>query len=62
MTDVSSIPDADLLKRAVTNARTKKRRAAPRWHAVSEVFALGSTYSAQLCVRFDLDPHEMVKP
>lgn len=61
---VSSIPDAELLARAVRNARdrvTRKGFLHPRWVAVMDCFALGSTYSHQLCRRFGLDPAEMVK-
>lgn len=61
--DVSSIPDDELLRRAVRNARDSGygRRAHPRWVAVMHTFLLGSTFSAQLCRRFGLDPDEMVK-
>lgn len=64
MTDVSSIPDSELLRRAVVNARPERHyigRTAPRWVAVKNTFLLGSTYSNQLCRRFGLDPDEMVK-
>lgn len=64
MADVSDIPDAELLERAVRNARSRNARRGHRhvrWSAVSDAFALGSTYAAQLCVRFGLDPDEMVK-
>lgn len=64
MSDVSSISDTDLLARAVKNCRARALRKGvkhPRWSAVSDTFALGSTYSYQLCHRFGLDPEEMVK-
>lgn len=54
----------DLLKRAVISARSRRdRKGHPhsRWTAVSDCFALGSTYSRDLCTLFDLDPDEMVK-
>lgn len=60
---VDSIADAKLLERAVRNARdytAPSRFKHARWVAVSHVFALGSTFSAQLCRRFGLDPDEMV--
>lgn len=60
MDDVSSIPDEELLKRAVSSCRPR-RRSALRWVAVSEAFCLGSTFSSQLCRRFGLDPDEKVK-
>lgn len=53
---VHDIPDADLVRRAVRNAWPKKRGKVPRWSAVADTFALGSTYSIQLCRRFDVDP------
>ena len=61
--NVSDIPDEELLRRAVTSARAKRHGNIrhPRWCAVSDAFLLGSTYSAQLCRRFGLDPEEMVK-
>lgn len=59
---VDDIPDAELLARAVKRARSNKRLCvpAPRWSAVMDAFGLGSTYAHQLCVRFDLDPEEIV--
>lgn len=58
---VDSIPDADLLARAVRGAAPRQRKQ-PRWAAVSQVFALGSSFSHQLCRRFGLDPNEMLSP
>lgn len=56
------IPDAELLRRAVRNCRRGNRREkSPLWSVVSDRFALGSTFSRQLCRRFELDPDEMVK-
>jgi hypothetical protein len=60
---VADIPDEKLLERAVRCARdvtAPSRHKHPRWVAVSQAFALGSTYSHQLCRRFGLDPDEMV--
>jgi len=60
---VNDIPDDELLGRAVRNcAHATKRPGAgrPRWSVVSDHFALGSTFSAQLCRRFGLDPEERV--
>lgn len=59
---VADIPDAQLVERAVRNCRrqTMHGRKELRWGRVSERFALGSTYSIQLCRRFNLDPHEYV--
>jgi hypothetical protein len=54
---VLDISDRELVLRAVKNAsRMHPRNKCPLWFYVSEAFALGSTYSAQLCHRFDLDP------
>jgi hypothetical protein len=64
MASVSDIPDDELLGRAVKNARAPSYRKGQkhyRWYAVSEIFALGSTYSYELCERFNLDPEEMVQ-
>lgn len=55
---VRDIPDDILLHRAVRWAKLRKR--GPRWVAVMNVFALGSTFSKQLCERFFLDPDEEV--
>lgn len=63
MTDVSEIPDDELLRRAVHAARKRTARKGekhPRWVAVMDAFLLGSNYAGQLCRRFDLDPSEEV--
>ncbi len=57
MADVNDIPDAELLGRVVRSLRAKADY--PRWTAISHAFALGSTYSAQLCRRFGVDPNEV---
>lgn len=60
---VSDIPDEELLRRAVHNARCHKSRGKHmRWVAVSDVFLLGSTYSYELCRRFGVDPDGLVAP
>jgi hypothetical protein len=59
--NVSSIPDDELLRRAVQMAR-KGRGYQPRWVAVMHCFLLGSTYARQLCDRFGFDPDERVRP
>lgn len=56
---VDDIPDAQLLERAVKSARPKRGRV-PRWSAVGDAFALGSTYSIQLCRRFGIDPDQQI--
>ena len=60
MSDVNDIPDEELLSRAVRNCRGRTAGKHPRWTAVSDTFVLGSTYSAQLCRRYGLDPEELV--
>jgi hypothetical protein len=63
-TSVCDIPDEELLRRAVKGSRSGRYRKGlehPRWAAVRDSFALGSTYARQLCRRFDLDPNEMVR-
>lgn len=60
---VSDISDDDLLRRAVTGARSRThgRRYHWRWVAVMDVFALGSSFAHELCRRFGLDPDEKVR-
>ena len=59
---VNDIPDSDLLARAVRNARANRSTGyQPRWVGVSDTFALGSTYSMELCRRYGLDPDEKVR-
>ncbi len=61
---VADIPSDELLKRAVRGARSNYYRKGvkhQRWVAVKDLFGLGSTYAHQLCIRFGLDPEEMVK-
>jgi hypothetical protein len=56
--------DDDLLRRAVHGARkhsAPKGVKHPRWVAVMETFALGSTRAHELVARYGLDPDEMVK-
>lgn len=61
MKTVFDIPDEELLRRAVSGCKTPLGKVMkPRWSLVMTAFALGSTYSAQLCRRFNLDPEEMV--
>lgn len=60
---VDSVADTSLLARAVRNARARSARKGqkhPRWVAVADAFALGSTFSKQLCARFGMDPDEEV--
>lgn len=60
---MSEISDQELLRRAVTNARSHQRRGRhQRWVAVMEIFACGSTVAQELCGRFGLNPDEMVIP
>jgi hypothetical protein len=54
---VADIPDAELLRLVVRSlARNRPRRKEFAWAAVADAFGLGSTYSAQLCRRFGMDP------
>jgi hypothetical protein len=57
---VADIDDAELLKRAMRNLAGQRGRN-PLWTVVMDHFALGSTYSQQLCERFGLDPNMKVK-
>ena len=54
--------DEELVRRAIHSSGTPSARAqTPRWAAVMMTFGLGSTYSAELCVRFGFDPDESVR-
>lgn len=57
---VKEISDKDLVSRAVRNARSRQSGMMPRWSCVSDTFALGSTFSGELCRLHGLDPDEMV--
>lgn len=52
---VADYSDESLLRRAVLYVVNHRKRE-PAWSRVSKVFGLGSTYSAQLCRRFGIDP------
>ena len=54
---VADIPDAELLRRVVrTLTRPRRGRKEFAWAEIHERFGLGSTYAAQLCRRFGVDP------
>ena len=54
---VADIPDEELLRRVVLNVTRKRpRRKEFAWSEVMAAFGLGSTYAAQLCRRFGIDP------
>lgn len=60
----NEIPLEELVRRATRNARSRTARKGqkhPRWVAVMDTFALGSTYAHDLCRRFNLDPDELIK-
>lgn len=61
---VADIPDTELVRRAIQGLRklpkTQRARTVPLWSKVSRRFGLGSTYSAQLCRRYGLNPYEQV--
>lgn len=58
---VADLTDDALLSRAVSTAVFVRKRGLPAWSGVGHAFGLGSTYSAQLCRRFGVDPDE-IKP
>lgn len=58
---VSDYTAEELVSRAVRNARPHECGESPRWVAIQDTFALGSTYSIQLCRIHGLDPDEKVK-
>jgi hypothetical protein len=53
---VADIPDEELLRRVVMHVVKCRRKKDPAWAAVYLAFGLGSSFSAQLCRRFDIDP------
>lgn len=57
---VASISAEALVKRAVMNAKPRTCGDSPRWVAVMDTFALGSTYATQLCRAHGLDPDAVV--
>lgn len=57
---VTDLSDRELVERAVKNARPRQCGESHRWVAISDTFALGSTYSIELCRIHGLDPHEKV--
>ena len=62
---VNDIPDNELVGRAVRSLRTIHRNRRPKvpiFSVVMDVFCLGSTYSAQLCRKYGIDPDERVRP
>jgi hypothetical protein len=60
--DVNDIPDNELLSRAIKSLINRRGRVKrPLWTAVMDTFALGSTYSSQLCRRFGHDPDMTVR-
>lgn len=54
--------DDSLLYYAIRNSALMVRgnRTQPLWSFVGQVFALGSTSSAELCRRLSIDPHQTV--
>lgn len=60
---VADIEDQALLRRVIKSLvrPVRRSRGVPLWSAVMDHFALGSTYSAQLCRRFEFDPDQMVR-
>jgi hypothetical protein len=60
---VSEVVDTELLRQGVTNARSHHRRGQhQRWVAVMEVFGVQHDQAKALCLRFKLNPDEMVIP
>lgn len=53
---VADIPDEELLRRVVLNLANQGTAIARHWVKVKDAFGLGSTFSAQLCRRFGVDP------
>ena len=64
MSEPFEVSDDRLLLRAVANSRCRRISEAvehPRWVAVMDTFAVGSTYARLLCHRFGYNPDELVK-
>ncbi|WP_337846798.1 hypothetical protein [Sphingomonas sp.] len=63
---VADIGDDELIRRVIAGLvrrpRTTRARTEPLWSRVGKRFALGSTYSMQLCRRFNFNPDERVLP
>jgi len=53
--------DANLVERAVRNARRHEHGTGPRWVAVMSVFACGSTTAHDLCRRYGLGPDDVMQ-
>ena len=53
------IPDSELIHRVISNAG-RHVTPMPRWGAITRLFAVGSTYAAQLCRDHGFDPDEQV--
>ena len=49
-----------LVERAIRNARARCKGDFPRWVAVRDTFATGSSVAIDLCKYYDLDPHEIL--
>lgn len=63
MSEPYEVSDDKLLERAVRGARDRSSRKGqkhPRWVAVADTIAVGSTYAHLICRRFGFDPDEMV--
>lgn len=61
---VADISDDELLRRVVKSLIIRPARrdyGVPLWSAVRDHFALGSTYAAQLCRRFEFSADQMVR-
>ena len=54
-----TIPDSELVERAVRNAHLGHAKAR-RWAHVMGAFGCGSTVAHGLCARFGLDPDEEI--
>lgn len=55
------VTDEKLVERAVRGARSPDKRTSPRWVAVMDTLAVGSTVAQSLCRRFGFDPDEHVR-
>lgn len=54
--------DEALLRAAVSHLGVIARRRQPRWAVARDLFSLGSTSAAKLCLRFGFDPDSIIGP
>jgi hypothetical protein len=56
----AELPDAALLRRAVTYSRSHGFDVVEKWREVASLFGTSETIALSLCKRFGVDPNEHV--